>query len=212
MHPAFVSRRRRAPIPIWFVTTETWRAACATQLDAAARALRRSRRVRAEGRASRCCCPARTARWPACCSASSRPTSPTRTASCPAACPACCRPAPIASPTRRMTRGSPRSPSRSAPTVHALPQGRARTACGSSCPTASTATTSRASPRASTLARDLINTPANDMGPAELEDAARALAARHGATIQRHRRRRSAEAELPADPRGRPRLRRARRG
>ena len=32
-----------------------------------------------------------------------------------------------------------------------------------------------------TLARDLINTPANDMGPAELEAAARALAKRHGA-------------------------------
>src|ERR1700728_1136781 len=32
-----------------------------------------------------------------------------------------------------------------------------------------------------TLARDLINTPANDMGPAELAEAARALAARHGA-------------------------------
>ena len=31
------------------------------------------------------------------------------------------------------------------------------------------------------LARDLINTPANDMGPAELEYAARALAASHGA-------------------------------
>jgi leucyl aminopeptidase len=35
-----------------------------------------------------------------------------------------------------------------------------------------------------TLARDLINTPANDMGPPELEEAARALAARHGATIR----------------------------
>jgi leucyl aminopeptidase len=35
-----------------------------------------------------------------------------------------------------------------------------------------------------TLARDLINTPANDMGPAELEEAARALAARHGADIR----------------------------
>ncbi|TCT13171.1 leucyl aminopeptidase [Tepidamorphus gemmatus] len=34
------------------------------------------------------------------------------------------------------------------------------------------------------LARDLINTPANDMGPAELEAAARALAVRHGATIE----------------------------
>ena len=34
------------------------------------------------------------------------------------------------------------------------------------------------------LARDLINTPANDMGPAELEQAARDLAARHGAGIR----------------------------
>jgi len=34
-----------------------------------------------------------------------------------------------------------------------------------------------------TLARDLINTPANDMGPAQLEQAARKLAARHAATF-----------------------------
>src|SRR3569832_3957 len=34
------------------------------------------------------------------------------------------------------------------------------------------------------LARDLINTPANDMGPEELEAAARKLAAAHGAKIQ----------------------------
>jgi len=34
-----------------------------------------------------------------------------------------------------------------------------------------------------TLARDLINTPSNDMGPAELEDAARALAKTHDANI-----------------------------
>jgi leucyl aminopeptidase len=33
------------------------------------------------------------------------------------------------------------------------------------------------------LARDLINTPANDMGPAELEAAARSLAKKHGAKI-----------------------------
>ena len=34
------------------------------------------------------------------------------------------------------------------------------------------------------LARDLINTPANDMGPGEIEAAARDLAARHGAEIR----------------------------
>ncbi|HEY1310649.1 MAG TPA: leucyl aminopeptidase family protein [Pseudolabrys sp.] len=33
------------------------------------------------------------------------------------------------------------------------------------------------------LARDLINTPSNDMGPAELEEAARALAKQHGASV-----------------------------
>ena len=36
---------------------------------------------------------------------------------------------------------------------------------------------------AATLARDLINTPANDMGPEELEQAARDLAARYGANV-----------------------------
>ena len=35
-----------------------------------------------------------------------------------------------------------------------------------------------------TLARDLINTPPNDMGPAELADAARALAKSHGAKFR----------------------------
>nr|WP_238123654.1 MULTISPECIES: leucyl aminopeptidase family protein [unclassified Xanthobacter] len=35
-----------------------------------------------------------------------------------------------------------------------------------------------------TLTRDLVNTPANDLGPAELEDAARTLAARHGARFR----------------------------
>ena len=34
------------------------------------------------------------------------------------------------------------------------------------------------------LARDLVNTPANDMGPAELEDAARGVAAKYGATLR----------------------------
>ena len=35
-----------------------------------------------------------------------------------------------------------------------------------------------------TLARDLINTPANDLGPPELEEAVRALAQKHGATAR----------------------------
>jgi len=35
-----------------------------------------------------------------------------------------------------------------------------------------------------TLARDLVNTPANDLGPAELADAAQALARSHGARVE----------------------------
>ncbi|MET0366763.1 MAG: leucyl aminopeptidase family protein, partial [Methylobacterium sp.] len=38
--------------------------------------------------------------------------------------------------------------------------------------------------RAVALGRDLVNTPANDLGPAEIEAAARALAERHGAAIR----------------------------
>ncbi len=34
------------------------------------------------------------------------------------------------------------------------------------------------------LVRDLVNTPANDLGPAEIEEAARGLAKRHGASIR----------------------------
>src|ERR1051325_2438044 len=37
--------------------------------------------------------------------------------------------------------------------------------------------------KAVSLARDLINTPSNDMGPAELEEAARALGKTHGAKV-----------------------------
>ncbi len=58
-----------------------------------------------------------------------------------------------------------------------------------------------------TLTRDLVNTPANDMGPAELEEAVRTLAARHRRGSQRGRRRRSAQREFSAHSRGRARLR-----
>ena len=53
---------------------------------------------------------------------------------------------------------------------------------------------------AASLARDLINTPSNDMGPEELAPAAEALAKRYGASFKTHRRRRSGRAELSADP------------
>ncbi|MFL5143310.1 MAG: leucyl aminopeptidase family protein [Microvirga sp.] len=37
---------------------------------------------------------------------------------------------------------------------------------------------------ATALGRDLVNTPANDLGPQEIEDAVRALAAKHGAAVE----------------------------
>ena len=45
---------------------------------------------------------------------------------------------------------------------------------------------------AAALARDLINTPSNDMGPAELAQAAQALADAVRRQVQLHRRRRAA--------------------
>ena len=53
-----------------------------------------------------------------------------------------------------------------------------------------------------TLCRDLINTPSNDMGPADLEDAARSLAKQHRATITVIDGESLAH-EFPAHPRGR---------
>ena len=57
-----------------------------------------------------------------------------------------------------------------------------------------------------TLARDLINTPSNDMGPAELEEAARALAKQHGAKSQRHQAATRSTKNFPLIARGRRRL------
>ena len=62
-----------------------------------------------------------------------------------------------------------------------------------------------------TLARDLINTPSNDMGPAELEEAARTLAKQHGADGASHERRR-ADQGIPAGCTRSAPARRARRG
>ena len=60
-----------------------------------------------------------------------------------------------------------------------------------------------------TLARDLINTPANDLGPAELEAAARTLADRHGAKVRAIVGDDLLAGEFSAHSRGRPRRRAA---
>ena len=149
----------------------------------------RNREIRAEGRAVAAPAGRQWCAFAVCCSGSSPRTSPARIASCRAACPACCPPAPIASPTRRMTRALPPSPSRSAPTSSRATARRSRTARGSRFRHGVDGADVSRIAEGVALARDLINTPANDMGPAELEQAARDLAAKHGATRPEHRRR-----------------------
>ena len=154
--------------------------------------LRRGREASSRRPGSRCCCRRRRR-------AGRRPVRPRRRRQAGqgpfparAACPACCPPAPTASPTRRTTRvsralafalGSYRSAATARPRPSGaqleLPEGvdgdeLSRIAEGVA------------------LARDLINTPANDMGPAELE-AGRARRLRHGTArafaVDRRRRR-----------------------
>ena len=60
--------------------------------------------------------------------------------------------------------------------------------------------------RAVALVRDLVNTPAEDMGPAELEAEAEKLAKAHGAKLAVTRGE-ALEREYPDGPRGRPRRR-----
>ena len=54
------------------------------------------------------------------------------------------------------------------------------------------------------LARDLINTPASDLGPAELAEAAEAVATRFGAEFRTIEGDRLLAENYPGDPRGRP--------
>ena len=90
-------------------------------------------------------------------------------------------------------------------------QARARASCS---PTSRRGSTRPCcSPKATFLVRDLVNIPAGDLGPAELEAAARALADECGAKVTRHRAARRWTRAIRWSPRSaaRPR-RRARRG
>ena len=196
MHPSFVARGTTPHVPIWFVTPRHFAQVVATSSTQRARAF-----AEAAGFEPK---PGRHLLLPgadgalsgvlfgleAADEADKDPFLPGR-----AARPAAGRHLPLRQRAARCAARGARLRARRLP-LHALPQGGGQGRAGSSCPTASTATISRASPRASALARDLINTPANDMGPAELEDAARALAKRHGASVRCDRRRRSARSRI----------------
>ncbi len=85
---------------------------------------------------------------------------------------------------RPRTAGSPRLRSRSARTGSRATARSPQRRSGWSCPKASTAAIFRASSRRSRSPAISSTRPANDLGPAELETAARALAERHGASVR----------------------------
>ena len=101
----------------------------------------------------------------------------------PGLCRVCCRRASIASPMRPTTRGLRRWPSRSAVIASTVIARRMRPRSGWCRPTASMSPTITRMAEAAALARDLINTPSNDMGPEELAQAAQHLAVRFGANF-----------------------------
>ena len=116
----------------------------------------------------------------------------------PDSCRDCCRPAPIASPMRRMMRAWPRSPLRSAAIAsRATARRRRRT---SNCCLSNELDGEDLSrmAEAAALARDLINIPANDMGPQELAECGARACGSVRRKILLHRRRGAAGQELSA--------------
>ena len=91
-----------------------------------------------------------------------------------------------------MTRVWPRWPSRSAAIVSAAIARRKRPDVRLVPPDGVDIAEITRMAEAASLARDLINTPSNDMGPEELGGGRATLATRYGASFNRHRRRRAA--------------------
>ena len=179
----------------------------ATRLDARGARLRRRRRLRAEARPPPPAAGAE-ARLAGACSRSERAE---RSEQGPVPrrgrCPACCRPAAYRFANAPHDSGSRRSLSRSAAYRFTRYRKQDDKELQLELPGNVDGDDLSRIVEGVCLARDLINTPANDMGPAELEEAARTLAQRHGAEHARDRRRRPSQAELSAHSCGRSRRR-----
>ena len=204
MHPAFVSRGGATSVPVWFVTTDTY-AQVREQLGAAARRFAETAKFEPKAGQSLLLPGDGRRAVAACCSASKPPDRPEKDRFLPGRLPGL-----LPAGTYRFA-NAPHDP-RLAALAFALgtyqfTRYRKAEANGAQLELPDGVDGAELSRIAEgvTLARDLINTPANDIGPAELEEAARALAERHGASVSSDRRRRPAEAELSADPRRRPR-------
>ena len=189
-------------VPITFATKSTWDAIC-EGLSAAGEAIRaRQRLCRQAGGVPDLAHRRRKNRAGAVRPGRGGQQVP-RSVSARAHCPACCRPASIASPTRRMMRGLPtlafalgsyrfnRYRKADALDVRLVP------------PDGIDAADIARIAEAAGLARDLINTPSNDMGPAELARAAERRRDALWRQLQLHRRRGAGAAEFSADSCGR---------
>ena len=147
-------------------------------------ALRRRLRLRAEAGTAAIAAGRTTAASPARCSASPRKTPRVATRSPPAASPRLCRRAPIASPTRRTSRSWRRWRSCSASTASSATTPIRAERPRLVAPDGVDAARLEAIARAVAFGRDLVNTPANDLGPAALEREAARLAEEFGAAFE----------------------------
>ena len=112
MNSIFVAHGTANAVPIWFVTAATW-TEIRDRLDGRSRAFADAAGF--EPKAGRHLLLPAKAGSSACCSGSRQPDEKSKDPFLPGRLRRCCRPAPTGSPTRRTTRGSRRSPLRSAP-------------------------------------------------------------------------------------------------
>ena len=207
MHPMFLPRGESVPtVPVTFVNAATWREQ-REQLDAPRARIRRRRRASSRSPAGTSCCRRRRADWPARLFALEAADDGAQglVRARGAGRSAAGRRLSLRQCAARFALGGARLRARRLP-LHPLPQaGRKRLRL--ELPGNVDGDDLSRIVEGVFLARDLINTPANDMGPPELEQAARALARSPRRRCALDRRRGPPDGELPAHPRGRPRRR-----
>ena len=181
MHPSLAAASESSR-PLWVADETTW-AAVSESLPPLARAFARAQGFDAKP-GSHCLLPDANGRPRA--ASRSASTGPARSApirSWSASCRRSCPRAPTASPVRCPIRSSRPSPGASAPTGferYRKPKG---TSVRLVVPEGVDAGEVSRIARAVGRGRDLVNTPANDLGPDGIEAAARALADEHGAAF-----------------------------
>ena len=187
MNSIFVARGTADAVPIWFVTAATYADVRTTARRRGPR-LRRRGGLRAQGRAPSAAAGTESGLGGVLFGIEGERRGEGSVPARPPAAAAAGRRLPLRQRAARCAARRARLRARLLP-LHALPQDGGARRSSSTCRKASIATSLQHIVEAVTLARDLINTPANDMGPAELE-AGRAQAC--GASQRRRSARSSA--------------------